>query len=268
MRLLSWNVNGIRAAVRTGFWPWLAAEAPDVLCLQETRIHSDQLDGDLLLPPGYYALWHSAERKGYSGVATFSRREPLSSRAGFGPPHFDCEGRVLLTQHPGLTLVNVYFPSGRRGLERVAFKLEFYDALLEFCTDLRHAGHRLAVCGDWNTAHQPIDLARPRQNQKTSGFLPEEREAFGRWVEAGFVDVFRHFHPETVAYTWWSNLFEARARNLGWRIDYFLVAPELLPHIRDARILHQVTGSDHCPVELNLDLTELSDRSGLETGPA
>jgi exodeoxyribonuclease-3 len=161
---------------------------------------------------------------------------------------------VLITEHPGFTLLNIYFPSGRRGQERVDYKIEFYDALLGFCTGLRERGHQLVVCGDYNTAHQPIDLARPKQNQKTSGFLPEEREAFSRWLAGGFVDVFRHLHPETEEYTWWTYRFDARARNIGWRIDYFLVANELISRVEDARILGDVMGSDHCPVELRLVL--------------
>jgi exodeoxyribonuclease-3 len=254
MRLVSWNVNGIRSVARSGFLAWLASEPPDVLCLQETRAHPGQLPGDLLSPPGYSAFWHSAQQKGYSGVATLSREPPLGVQHGFGVPHFDAEGRVLVSEHPGFTLVNAYFPSGRRGLERVAFKLEFYAELLEVCTRLRSGGRPLVVCGDLNTAHQPIDLARPRENRKTSGFLPEERQALAAWLENGFVDVFRHLYPDTVAYTWWTNLFDARARNIGWRIDYFLVTEDLLPHIEDARILSEVGGSDHCPIELLLDL--------------
>lgn len=254
MRLISWNVNGIRAVVRYGFWEWLAADQPDVICLQETRIDPQQLTAQMRQPPGYHAHWHSAERKGYSGVATLCREAPLAVRHGFGPPEFDVEGRVLISEHPGITLINAYFPSGQRGHDRVAFKLEFYDALLAFCGDLRQSGQRLVVCGDFNTAHQPIDLARPTQNKKTSGFLPEEREALGRWLEAGFVDVFRRLHPDAEEYTWWTYRLDARARNIGWRIDYFLVDEELLPHVTGARIRGDVTGSDHCPVELRLAL--------------
>jgi exodeoxyribonuclease-3 len=254
MRLVTWNVNGIRAAIRNGFWEWLAADAPDILCLQETRIHPEQISEDMRHPPGYHTFWHSAERKGYSGVATFCRDEPQAVSEGFGQPRFDGEGRVLVTEHRGLTLVNAYFPSGRRGHERVTFKLAFYDALLDSCTKLRALGQRLVVCGDFNTAHQPIDLARPKQNQKTSGFLLEEREALARWLEMGFVDAFRHLHPDLEAYTWWTYRFNARARNVGWRIDYFLVAEELMPQVQDARIRADIMGSDHCPVELQLEL--------------
>jgi exodeoxyribonuclease-3 len=253
MRIISWNVNGIRAAIRNGLWEWLGAASPDVLCLQETRIHPTQLTEQMRQPPGYHTFWHSAERKGYSGVATFCRRKPSSVRHGPTQPRFDAEGRLLITEHPGFTLLNVYFPSGRRGRERVDFKLEFYDALLSFCQDLRARGHRLIVCGDFNTAHRPIDLARPRQNQKTSGFLPEEREVLDLWLGRGFVDIYRHLYPDAEAYTWWTYRFNARARNIGWRIDYFFVSEELLPCIQDSRILSEVEGSDHCPLELQLE---------------
>jgi len=255
MRLVSWNVNGIRSVIRQGFWDWLAADGPDVVCLQETRIQPEQLTARMRTPDGgFHTFWSTAERKGYSGVATLCRPEPQAVREGFGLPQFDAEGRVLLTEHPGFTLLNVYFPSGQRGHDRVAFKLEFYDALLEFCAGLRAEGHRLVVCGDYNTAHQPIDLARPKENVKTSGFLPEEREALSRWLEGGFVDVFRRLHPDEVAYSWWTYRANARARNVGWRIDYFLVSEELVPQVREARIRGEVMGSDHCPVELELDL--------------
>jgi exodeoxyribonuclease-3 len=254
VRLVSWNVNGLRAVIRNGFWDWLGAAGPDLLCLQETRIHRDQLTRRMRSPQGYQTFWNSAQRKGYSGVATFCRTEPMSVRAGFGPDRFDVEGRLLVTEHSGFTLLNTYFPSGQRGHERVAYKLEFYAALLDFCTDLRRQGHRLVVCGDFNTAHQPIDLARPRQNQKTSGFLPEERQALSRWLEWGFVDAFRHLHPDTEQYSWWTYRSNARDRNIGWRLDYFLLSEDLMPHLLGARILGDVMGSDHCPVEVQLDL--------------
>jgi exodeoxyribonuclease-3 len=254
MRLVSWNVNGVRSVVRKGFWDWLTDDAPDILCLQETRIQAEQLTEKMQNPPGYHAFWYSAERKGYSGVATFCRKEPLTVRQGFGQPNFDVEGRVLITEHPDFTLVNGYFPSGQRGHERVEYKIAFYDALLDHCAKLRAESQRLIVCGDLNTAHQPIDLARPTQNKKTSGFLPEEREALSRWLDQGLVDIFRHLHPDAEEYSWWTYRVNARARNVGWRIDYFLVAEELLPYVQGAHILGDVMGSDHCPVELELNL--------------
>jgi len=254
MRLVSWNVNGIRAVIRHGFWDWLVAAGPNIVCLQETRIHPDQLTDEMRNPSGYSVAFNSAERRGYSGVATFCREEPIVLQEGFGQARFDVEGRVLVTEHPGFTLINAYFPSGQRDHERVVYKLCFYDALLGFCTHLQSQGHRLIVCGDLNTAHEPIDLARPKQNQKTSGFLPEEREALSRWLDRGFVDVFRHLHPETEQYSWWTYRSNARARNVGWRLDYFLVAEDLMPRVQGARILGEVTGSDHCPVELQLKI--------------
>jgi exodeoxyribonuclease-3 len=252
MRIVSWNVNGIRSIVRKGFWKWLGADKPDIVCLQETRIQPEQLTETLRNPTGYHTFWHSAERKGYSGVATFCQEEPQATQKGFGQPNFDVEGRVLVTKHPAFTLINAYFPSGQRGHERVAYKIEFYDALLEYCTGLHTQGQRLIVCGDYNTAHQPIDLARPKQNKKTSGFLLEEREALGRWLERGFVDVFRHLHPNVEQYTWWTYRLNARDRNVGWRLDYFFVTEDLIPAVQDARILGDVMGSDHCPIELQL----------------
>jgi exodeoxyribonuclease-3 len=254
MRLVSWNVNGIRAALRKGFGEWLTNDSPDILCLQETRIQPGQLSENMSQPEGYEAYWHSAEKKGYSGVATLCRARPESVRLGLGNPRFDVEGRVLITQHAGFTLLNVYFPNGRRGRERVAYKIDFYDSLLSRCDMLRAQGHRLIVCGDYNTAYQAIDLARPKENQKTSGFLPEEREALHRWLTRGFVDVYRHLHPVAEEYTWWTYRFNARARNIGWRIDYFLVAEDLLPHVESAGILGSVNGSDHCPIELGLSI--------------
>jgi exodeoxyribonuclease-3 len=251
VRLVSWNVNGIRAAIRNGLWAWLAADRPDILCLQETRIHASQLSV-VDVPPEYHAFWHTAERKGYSGVATLCCQRPLTVWRGFGQTEYDDEGRVLVSEHNHWTLVNAYFPSGRRGQERVKYKIGFYDGLLEKCTDLRAQGHRLIICGDFNTAHQPIDLARPRENRNTSGFLPEERKALTHWHEEGFVDVFRRLHPTSEEYTWWTYRHNARARNIGWRLDCFLVSKELMPMIARARIMGDVMGSDHCPVELTV----------------
>lgn len=260
MRLISWNVNGIRAATRKGFLDWMASESPDVLCIQETRAQPDQLVQKLRQPPGYHAYWNSAQRKGYSGVATFSKTEPLHVQAGFGIEEFDFEGRVLMTGYPGFKLFNVYFPNGKRSQERLDYKLRFYAAFLEYCDALHARGERLVVCGDVNTAHKEIDLARPRQNEKVSGFLPEEREWIDRYLAHGFVDAFRVFHPDEAGqYTWWHYITNARARNVGWRIDYHLVSESLMPAVTEASILSDVMGSDHCPISLEMDEARLSD---------
>ena len=259
MKLISWNVNGIRAIARKGMLDWLASESPDVLCIQETKAHPDQLTKKLLQPPGYHTYWNPAERKGYSGVATFSQTEPLCVQAGFGVREFDVEGRVLMTEHPGFKLFNVYFPNGKRDHERLDYKLRFYAAFLDYCNALLARGEHLIVCGDVNTAHKEIDLARPKQNETTSGFLPEEREWIDRYLASGFIDAFRIFHPdEPEQYTWWSYVTNARTRNVGWRIDYHLVSENLMPAVTDASILSDVMGSDHCPTALELDGTLLS----------
>jgi exodeoxyribonuclease-3 len=258
VKLISWNVNGIRAVAKRGFGEWLAEASPDVLCLQETRAQPDQLTAELRQPAGYQVHWNSAQRKGYSGVATFCRSDPLSVKVGFGVDEFDVEGRVLTTEHPGFKLLNVYFPNGGRTLERLDFKLRFYAALLDHCKSLHAEGECLVLCGDYNTAHQPIDLARPKENQKTSGFLPEEREWIGRYLEHGFVDAYRALHPEQAGrYTWWMYMRNARARNIGWRIDYFLVSEVLMPAVTGTTILSDVMGSDHCPIVLELDVDRL-----------
>ena len=252
MRIISWNVNGIRAVEKKGFLDWFAAEQPDVLCLQETKAQPEQLSRQLLEPPGYHTYWHSAQRKGYSGVATFSRR-PLTVQLGFKAPEFDVEGRVLISQHSDFTLLNVYVPNGQSGPARLDYKLRFYDAFLRYCDSLHASGRRLVVCGDINTAHKEIDLARPKRNAGTSGFLPVERAWLDKYLAHGFVDVFRTFHPEPDQYTWWSYITRARSRNVGWRIDYFLVSSDLIPRVKDCVIMADVMGSDHCPVALDLD---------------
>jgi len=259
VKLVSWNVNGIRAVARKGFLDWLTDEAPDVLCVQEIKAHPDQLVQGLREPSGYRAYWNSAQRKGYSGVATLSRLEPLRVEAGFGEDEFDVEGRVLMAEYPGFKLFNVYFPNGRRDLGRLDYKLRFYAAFLVYCDALHAQGEQLIVCGDFNTAHRPIDLARPRQNEKTSGFLPEEREWMDRYLAHGFVDAFRALHPdETDQYTWWMYMRNARARNIGWRIDYHLISESLMPAVIRATLLSDVMGSDHCPIVLELDVTRPS----------
>ena len=270
MKLISWNVNGLRAISRKGFWPWLEAELPDILCLQETKAHPGQLEPELAEPAGYAADYAVAEKKGYSGVATWTRAANRSglfseliantrfpeltstAKRGIGIARFDNEGRVLTREYSGFTLVNAYFPNSQRELGRLDYKLDFYESMLGYCNRLRRKGKRVIVCGDFNTAHHEIDLARAKENRKNSGFLPEERACLDRFVERGYVDAFRHFHPEDGQYTWWSYLFDARANNVGWRIDYFFVSDDLVEDLQDCYHLPDVGGSDHCPVVLRL----------------
>lgn len=252
MRIISWNVNGIRASQKKGLLEWLQKEKPDILCVQETKAQPDQLDTLLRNPAGYQAYFHSAERKGYSGVATFSKRAPLSVQYGLGNPRFDCEGRVIQTEFPEFVLLNIYFPNGGRSEERLRFKLDFYDATLLHIQKIKKAGKKLIIAGDYNTAHKPIDLARPQENETVSGFLPVERAWLDKWIQDGQVDVFRTFCDRPEQYTWWDMKTRARERNVGWRIDYHFITPDLLPHITKASIHPEVMGSDHCPVSLEL----------------
>jgi len=251
MRIISWNVNGIRAVEKKGFWEWFEGAQPEVLCLQETKAQPDQLGKRLLKPDGYTTYWHSAERKGYSGVATWAQ-QPVAAQQGLGVDEFDVEGRVLISEHPGFTLLNCYMPNGKQSQERLDYKLRFYAALLDYC-DRQHAdGNQLVICGDVNTAHREIDLAHPKANETVSGFLPEERAWIDRYLAHGLVDAFRAFNQEPEQYTWWSYLTRARERNVGWRIDYFLVSESLMPRVQDCIIMPEVMGSDHCPIALDL----------------
>jgi exodeoxyribonuclease-3 len=255
LTLLSWNVNGARAVYRNGFLPWLAQAAPDILCLQETRAEASQLPPEMLQPAPYTGLWtHSTRRKGHSGTAILSRWEPLAADYGIGNAEFDDEGRTVIADYGRFTLINCYFPNGGRDQERVPYKLAFYDAFLAYCEGLRGQGQSLIICGDVNTAHREIDLARPRQNLKSTGFLPEERAWLDRVVGRGYVDTFRSCHSDlTGVYTWWLKWGAARERNIGWRLDYFFVTPDLMPYVADAFTLPDVRGSDHCPVGLTLE---------------
>jgi exodeoxyribonuclease-3 len=253
-RLVSWNVNGIRATIKKGFFDWLAQEQPDILGLQETKIGAEQLTLDMLAPQGYHTYWsHANNRKGYSGVAIFSREKPLSVTEGLGKPEWDEEGRTLIAEYPEFVLYNIYYPNGGRGDERLQYKLGFYDAFLEHAEAMRAQGKRLIICGDFNTAHHPIDLARPKENENISGFMPIERAWLDKFVSHGYIDTFRYFYPDKPAmYSWWNMRTFARDRNVGWRIDYFYVTPDLRDHLTDAGIEMDVTGSDHCPVTLTL----------------
>ena len=252
MKLISWNVNGVRAVVKKGFLDWLDQEQPDILCLQETKAHIDQLAAEILTDHGYHTFWHSGERRGYSGVATFCKEEPLYVQEGLGIERYDAEGRVLLTEHENFLLYNIYFPNGQKDDERLQYKLDFYDELLPIINEQVESGNNVVVTGDWNTAHHPIDLARPKQNVNTSGFMPIEREKLDMYVENGWIDTFRLFHQEGERYSWWTYRFGARERNVGWRIDYFFVNEGFLDNVVDADIHDDIMGSDHCPVSLEL----------------
>jgi exodeoxyribonuclease-3 len=250
--MLSWNVNGLRAIVAKGFLDWLAQDQPDILCLQETKATADQLPAVVKEVPGYHTFWASGERAGYSGVAILSKRQPVSVRAGFGVERFDNEGRTQVADYGAFLLYNVYFPNGKASAERLHYKLEFYEAFLDHVRELLAAGKRIVVCGDVNTAHKEIDLARPKENEKVSGFLPEERAWIDRFLASGFVDTFRMFTGEGGHYSWWDYKSRARERNVGWRIDYFFVSQNLAERVKSAFILPQVMGSDHCPVGIEL----------------
>jgi len=252
MKLLSWNVNGIRAVLGKGFPEFVAAERPDILCVQETKARPEQVQLPLELA-GYHAHWDSAEKPGYSGVAVFSRIPPLAVRKGLGHDDHDREGRVLTLEYEDFILVNVYTPNAQDELRRLAYRLTWDDV---FRTHVATQAARKPVvfCGDLNVAHQEIDLARPRENRSSPGFSDEERTSFTRLLDAGFVDTFRHLYPDkTEAYSWWSYRSAARQKNIGWRIDYFGVSTPMMMRVTDAFILPQVLGSDHCPVGITLE---------------
>lgn len=253
MKIITWNVNGLRAALGRNALKWVWEQQPDVLGLQEIKVRPEQLKAEQLDFPGYEVIWNPAERLGYSGVATFLRSSCLESRLGMNAPLFDLEGRLISTLHPGFRLFNVYFPSGQRGRDRVDYKLDFYAHLLALCDGLHARGENLILTGDFNTAHMPIDLKNPKQNQRTSGFLPEERAWVQKFLDHGFVDVYRHLYPDRVQYTWWTYRSTARERRVGWRLDYFLVSEALVPRVQDVVIHEEVLGSDHCPVELMIE---------------
>jgi exodeoxyribonuclease-3 len=252
VKLVSWNVNGLRAAWKKGFLEFVAAERPDVLCVQETKVQEEQVTDEMRAPGGYRSFWGFAERKGYSGVATYTRSEPLAVFTKCGAAVLDCEGRLVHTEFPDFHLFNVYFPNSGMGPERLAHKLAFYDEFLEMAERLRRQGKGVIVCGDVNTAHTELDLARPKENEKKPGFMAVERDWVSALVARGYHDTFRLFVEEAGHYTWWDLKTGARARNIGWRIDYFFVSDDLRDRVRAARILPDVLGSDHCPITLEL----------------
>jgi len=251
-KLISWNVNGLRAIHKKGFLEWFALESPDILCLQETKASPDQLPEELLNVDGYSCWFSSAEKKGYSGVALYSKQEPLKVHHGFGDHRFDSEGRILIAEYPAYTLFTIYYPNGGASAERLRYKMDFYEAFQDCAREFRSKGHKLIICGDVNTAHREIDLARPKANQTNTGFLPEERAWIDRFLADGFIDTFRMFCDEPGHYSWWDYKTRARARNVGWRIDYFFITENLQKALKNAWILSEVPGSDHCPVAISI----------------
>jgi exodeoxyribonuclease-3 len=255
-RVVAWNVNGLRACTRKGFLDWLGACGAEIVGVQEVRALPGDLPPDVGAPAGWHVHLSPAARLGYSGVGLFARRKPDVVETLLGEEHFDREGRLQLARFGALAVANVYFPKGsgrNRDNSRVPYKLEFYRALFDRLERLRRRGARVLVMGDFNTAHREIDLARPKGNETTSGFLPEEREELDRWLRAGWVDTFRAFEPGPGHYTWWSQRFGVREKNIGWRIDYVLASRAAMQHVRGAFLWPHVTGSDHCPVGVELE---------------
>ncbi len=249
MKLISWNVNGIRACVGKGFLEFFKEVDADIFCIQESKMQAGQLELDL---PGYYQYWNYAEKKGYSGTAVFTKKEPLSVVNGMGIPEHDKEGRVITLEFENFYMVTVYTPNSQNELARLDYRMAWEDAFLAYLKGLEKT-KPVIVCGDMNVAHKEIDLKNPKTNRRNAGFTDEEREKFSMLLESGFVDTFRYFYPEQEGiYSWWSYRFKAREKNAGWRIDYFLVSECLKDKLQDAKILTEVMGSDHCPVEVDL----------------
>ena len=249
MKLISWNVNGVRAAINKGFVDYFTAVAPDVLCLQETKARPEQVTTEM--PAGYHAYWNSAEKKGYSGVATFTKEEPLSVRYGMGIDEHDSEGRVLTIELRHYFVVNVYTPNAQNELRRLPYRLE-WDAAFRGYLKMLEQSKPVISCGDFNVAHKEIDIARPKSNRNSAGFSDEERASFTDLLNTGLIDTFREFNQEPHQYSWWSYRAGARGKNVGWRLDYFLASEALKPNLKDAFIQQEILGSDHCPIGLVL----------------
>lgn len=250
MKITTWNINGIRAAFGKNAFDWLVDYQPDILCLQEIKAKEDQIDGEFFNSLGYKAVWNPAERPGYSGTGTLYLNDPEEITLGMGSDEFDSEGRIIHFAYPEFELFNIYFPNGGEANKRVPYKLDFYSHLLETCVYLMKSGKEIIITGDFNTAHQEIDLKNPKANEKNTGFLPEEREWIDKYLQNGFVDIFRRLNPEEVVYTWWTYRFNARANNVGWRLDYFLVTEGVEKNAKEIVTHSNIMGSDHCPVTL------------------
>ncbi len=253
MKILSYNLNGIRAALQKGFLDWFKSTDADVLCIQELKSDFNPEIAVLFEQMGYHVFWHAAQKKGYSGTAIMTRIKPKHVEIGCGMPDYDAEGRVVRADFEGLSVMCVYMPSGTTGEERQNFKYKWLDDFLAYSKDLKIKYPNLVICGDFNICHQAIDIHNPVSNKKSSGFLPEERAWLSRFIDSGFIDTFRHFNKEPHHYTWWSYRAGSRAKNLGWRIDYQMATPTLQDKLKRCVILPQAMHSDHCPVLLELD---------------
>jgi exodeoxyribonuclease-3 len=257
IKLVSWNVNGLRAALKKDFLKSFSSIDADVFAIQETKLQAAQLTDEMRSVDGYRSYWsHATVKKGYSGVATYSRLEPRRVQYGIGIPEFDTEGRIIELDYGDFIFFNVYFPNGQMSEDRLQYKLDFYREFFAYADSAKQSGRSLIITGDYNTAHNEIDLKNPKANQNTSGFLRVERDWLDRIVENGYVDTFRHFYPDTEKYSWWTYRFKARDRNIGWRIDYFFVSRDIIEKgwIRDAFIDNTIFGSDHCPIGLVLEI--------------
>jgi exodeoxyribonuclease-3 len=252
MKITTWNVNGYRAIMNKKSLDWVDEFEPDILCLQEIKVKPEQLSDEMRERVGYSSAWNAAERPGYSGTAAFFKEKPLSIQAGMGFPEFDNEGRVLRLQYPDFFLYNIYFPNGGQENLRVPYKLDFYAKLLELCLEHNKRGENVIITGDFNTAHNEIDIARPKENEKNTGFMRIERDWIDKYIENGLVDAYRELYPDKVEYTWWSMRLNARPRNVGWRLDYFMVNKDFMPNIKAVEVHGEIMGSDHCPVTLHL----------------
>lgn len=253
-KVISYNVNGIRAALKKGFADWLKTSDYDIVCVQESKAQMGQIDTALFQYLGYHSHWVCAQKKGYSGVGILSKRKPDHVEYGMGNPKYDNEGRIIRADFGALSILNIYFPSGSSGPERQAYKMEFLDDIYDYIQTLLKTRPNLIVCGDYNICHTEIDIHNPNQNKDTSGFKPEERAWISKFLEAGFIDSFRHFEPEPHHYSWWSYRANARTNNKGWRIDYHMVSQNLSENLREAKILPEVKHSDHCPVFLDINV--------------
>ncbi len=254
VKLISWNVNGIRAVHRKDLLlPFITQSSPDILCLQETKAWPEQLTDEILNPGGYTSTFTQPSKKGYSGVALYTKEEPISTICGFGIEKFDAEGRTIVADYGAFLLYTVYFPNGGASDERLKYKLDFYDAFLAHLDEKVAQGRSVIVCGDVNTAHKEIDLSRPKENENNTGFLPEERAWMDKFESHGYVDTFRMFVKGGGHYSWWDYKTQARERNVGWRLDYFFISEDLVTKVKDAYIMSDILGSDHCPVALELE---------------